>query len=84
MRRDSGPMQKITISLPTDLVDFADEKARLTGTSRSQVISECLASVHKTAEESLAAEGYRYLAEEAREFAETSAGATAEAWCDER
>ena len=84
MRRASGPVRKVTISLPADLLAYADEQARLTGTSRSQAIGECLARSYRAAEEALAADGYRFYAEESADFAEAAAGAVAEALGDER
>ncbi len=38
-------MRKITISLPEELVEFADHQAKALNTSRSQVIGMALAAV---------------------------------------
>lgn len=71
--------RKITIALEEDLVEFADRAAARGHTSRSQVISLALARARAEEEERLAAEGYRFYAHEAAEFAEASARAFAEA-----
>lgn len=72
--------RKITISLPPELVEFADKRAAQTETSRSQVISQALAHIKAIEEERLAAEGYQFYAQEASEFAEGSLGVTSSAW----
>ena len=71
--------RKITISVPADLLDYADRRAGATQRSRSEVISEALAVVQEWEREHLAEEGYRFYAGEASEFAEGSAGAVTEA-----
>ncbi len=63
------PLHKITISVPADLLAYADAQARRLKTSRSQIISQALAQHKADDEERLAAEGYRFYAEEARAFA---------------
>jgi metal-responsive CopG/Arc/MetJ family transcriptional regulator len=73
------PVRKITISLPTELVDFADRLAEQLRLSRSQIISRALAQVRAIEEERLGAEGYRFYAQEAEEFAAASSRAIAEA-----
>ena len=72
-------VRKITISLPDNLVEFADREAARLSTSRSRVIAQALAEIKTEEEERLAAEGYRFYAQEASEFAEASAAALAEA-----
>jgi len=72
-------VRKITISLPGDLVQYADETARRRQTNRSQIISQVLAEARAREMEQLAAEGYRFYAQEAAEFAQGSAAAVAEA-----
>ncbi len=72
--------RKITISLPEELVVFADQRALETNSSRSQVISMALAHIKILEEERLAAEGYRFYAQEAEEFAVISASAVSEAF----
>ena len=71
--------RKITISLPGPLLEYADRRADRAWLSRSQVISEALAEAQALEQMRLAAEGYRFYAGEASEFAEASAGAVAEA-----
>ena len=68
-------LRKITVSLPSSLVEFADWLAKESNTSRSQVIREALAAVKAREEERLAAQGYRFYATEATEFAAASARA---------
>lgn len=75
-------MRKITISLPDELVEFADDYAKALHTSRSQAIGMALAAVKSRAEERLAADGYRYYAQEANDFADATISAVAEAWSD--
>jgi metal-responsive CopG/Arc/MetJ family transcriptional regulator len=71
-------VRKITVSLPSDLVDYADSRAARDQTSRSQVIGQALAEAQAREQARLAAEGYRFYAGEAIDFAEASAGAVAE------
>lgn len=73
-------MRKVTISLPQELLDYADRRAKALNTSRSQVIAQALAAVHDHTVEQLASEGYHFYAAEASEFAEASASAVAEGW----
>ena len=72
-------MRKITISLPQDLVEFADRAAHQADISRSQVISQALAEAQARNERRLAEEGYRFYARESAEFAQASALPVAEA-----
>ncbi len=72
-------VREITISLPGDLVDFADEEAARLETNRSAYIARALAEIKAAKEQQLAAEGYLYYAEEALRFAEESSGAVSEA-----
>lgn len=76
----SEMLGKITISLPEELVAFADDRAETPHTSRSQVIGMALAAVKARTEEWLAAEGYLFFAEENREFAAASEETGAAAW----
>jgi len=46
------------------------------------VIGMALSAVRNRAEEQLAAEGYRFYAQESKEFADAISGAVAEAWID--
>ena len=79
MSVESTSVRKITISLPENLVEFADREAARLSISRSRVIAQALSEVKAEEEERLAAEGYRFYAQEATLFAEASAAATAEA-----
>lgn len=72
-------IRKVTISLPASLLRYADRRATQMGTSRSEVISLILAEALAREKNTLAAEGYRFYGQEAREFAEASARAFAEA-----
>ena len=83
MSSQSSALRKITVALPDDLVDYADRQAQRDHTSRSQVIGLALAQARTRDRERLAAEGYRFYAGEAAEFAEAAAAAVAEAWGDE-
>lgn len=71
---------KVTISLPRELVAFADERAKALSTSRSRVISMALAAIKTSEEERLAASGYRFYAQEASEFSAAARHAIAGAW----
>ena len=77
-------IRKVTISLPANLVEYADHAAVEANVSRSQIISDALAEVKARANATLAAEGYQFYAVEAEEFAAASASAVAEAIDDER
>lgn len=81
MPEDNTSIRKVTGSLPDSLVDLDQEAAGLE-LSRSAVIARVLAESKAAYEASLAAEGYRFYAQGASEFAEASAGAVAEAWGD--
>ena len=72
--------RKVTVSLPEDLVVYADRRADEGGINRSQVISQALAYMMASEDERLAAEGYAFYAVEAGEFAAASAPAVTEAW----
>ena len=78
--KESTSIRKVTVSLPENLVDFADREAERLSTSRSNIIARALAESKAAYEADLAAEGYRFFAREADEFAEASATAVAEAW----
>ena len=72
-------IRKVTISLPGDLLEYADRRAIRTRQSRSQVIGQALAEAQALEQTRLAVEGYRFYANESSEFAEASAPAVAEA-----
>lgn len=71
--------RKVTISLPEELVAFADHKASEQRTTRSDVIGRLLEEHRATELDALAREGYEFFAREAVEFAEQSAIALGEA-----
>lgn len=81
---DYVAVRKVTVSLPAELVQFADRLAAIKQLSRSQVMSQALAEVMAREEEQLAAEGYLFYAQEAIEFAAVSVGVSAEAFDDGR
>jgi metal-responsive CopG/Arc/MetJ family transcriptional regulator len=67
-----GRTTKLTVSLPEELISFADEIARERKVSRSKVLSSCLseyAERHRAAE---MAEGYQAMAKELRQVAATA------------
>lgn len=72
-------IQKVAVSLPKDLVAFADTRAAERGVSRSKLIADLLADLKMREEDALAAEGYQFYAREAEEFAEASRSAVSEA-----
>ena len=80
MAAPSGSLLKITIALPGELVQYADQQARQGHTSRSQVIGQALAHARAREQERLAAEGYRFYASEAADFAAAALPATSDAW----
>mgnify|MGYP001061592105 CR=1 FL=1 len=83
MSEGNTAIRKVTVSLPDSLVEFADQEAARLELSRSALIARVLAESKAAYEAHLAAEGYRFYAQEASEFAEASAGAVAEAWGDD-
>jgi len=60
---------KLTISLPKNLISFADEVASEENISRSKVISDCLREFAQKRKIRLMEEGYKAMANENREFA---------------
>lgn len=70
---------KVTLTLDRDLVALADAKAAERQTTRNRVLREILAEWRLREREELAREGYEFYADGAREFAEASSKATAEA-----
>ena len=76
--------RKVTVSLPADLVLFADSEASRLDLSRSGLVARLLRMAKAEIDEQLAAEGYRYYAEESLEFAQMSAQAVYEALGDDR
>lgn len=74
----ASTMRKITVSLPQELVEFADTVAAAMEISRSKVIADAVAAQREREQARLAAEGYRFYAQEASEFAAASLGAVSE------
>jgi len=73
-------VQKVTVSLPDELVAFTDKIALIQGISRSKFIADLIAEFKVRQEDVLAAEGYQFYAQEAEDFAAASHPATVEAW----
>ena len=72
------PRRKVTVALPHELPQFADDAARQADIGRSRAIGHCLAAIARN-DRRLTAEGYHFYAEESVEFAAISARAVAEA-----
>ena len=60
---------RLTISLPRDMISFADKVANERKISRSKAISSCLQEVAEQRRLAELEEGYKAMAEENREFA---------------
>ena len=75
----SREIEKVTVSLPRQLVRYADQRATELGTSRSQIIGQALLELEARERDELAKEGYRFYATEAQEFAVSSIKAVSEA-----
>ncbi len=65
-----GQTAKMTISLPRELIAFADEIARKKRISRSKVVSECLRELYEKRLYEELKEGYLAMADEHKQFAE--------------
>lgn len=61
---------RLTISLPKDLILFADKLAKEKKTSRSKAIASCLQEAARKRLEAELEEGYLVMAEENRKIAE--------------
>ena len=75
--------KKVTISMPQELLSFADRMADALGLTRSGFIAATLEKARENELERLGAEGYRFYSEESSEFAAASESAVAEAMDDE-
>jgi len=62
-------VEKLTISLPKNLILLADEIASEMKVSRSKVVSSCLQELAKKRLYAAMEEGYKVMAKENREFA---------------
>ena len=69
---------KITISLPEDVLEWADSLAREQGSNRSAVIAKLLKKDEEERTRELMAEGYKAMGEENLRDAEESLGLTSE------
>jgi metal-responsive CopG/Arc/MetJ family transcriptional regulator len=78
MARRTGNLAKVTLSLPRELVEFADAKATELETSRSQIVTQALAALRAEEEDELAREGYALYAADNAEFAAASRSAASE------
>ncbi len=76
-------IRKVTLSLPEELIAYADSKAAQMGTNRSRLVTELLKRSRENEREALAREGYRFYAGEAEEFAAQSITAFSEALDDD-
>jgi hypothetical protein len=79
MARRTLDLEKVTLSLPHELVRYADARAAELAISRSQIVGEALAERRAREQDELAREGYAFYAREAEEFATASAQAVLEA-----
>jgi Arc/MetJ-type ribon-helix-helix transcriptional regulator len=73
-------MKKVTVSLPDDLLRFADERADQVGKSRSQVVAKALEILRRVERDRLMAEGYRFYEDLDVELAEADMAAVNEVW----
>ena len=71
-KTSTSEIEKVTLSLPQSLIEFADQKARESNTNRSKIVADILANAALQEQDRLAAEGYRFYAEESQAFAESS------------
>ena len=65
-----GRTAKLTISLPEELISFADEVAKKKKTSRSKVISACLRMAADNIRVAEMAEGYQAMSQENKQSAD--------------
>jgi metal-responsive CopG/Arc/MetJ family transcriptional regulator len=79
MARQALDVAKVTISLPRELLRYADRRASESGRSRSQVIGEAVAKLRARDVEESAREVYAFYAGESEEFAAASLKAVSEA-----
>jgi metal-responsive CopG/Arc/MetJ family transcriptional regulator len=79
MGRTAASRDKVTLSLPRELIRYADDRAKALATSRSQVVAEALSVLRERDEDELAREGYAFYAEESEVFADESVRAVSEA-----
>ena len=65
-------VEKLTISLPQNLIDLADKIAEEKKISRSKVVSACLQELAEKRLRAEMEEGYKAMANEQRQLAEMS------------
>jgi metal-responsive CopG/Arc/MetJ family transcriptional regulator len=75
--------KKVTVSMPKELLVFADRMAEALDLSRSGFIASTLEQAREREREQLAAEGYQFYSSESSEFAAASESAVAEAMDDD-
>jgi metal-responsive CopG/Arc/MetJ family transcriptional regulator len=68
MAPSTSDLAEITISLPRELVDFADRQAEAQRTTRDRIIGAALTAAREKAEEDRVREGYQYRANVAEPF----------------
>jgi metal-responsive CopG/Arc/MetJ family transcriptional regulator len=68
-------VEKLTISLPKDLITLTDEIAKERRVSRSKVVSACLEEMAQKRFRKEMEEGYRAMAEENKQLARMAFGA---------
>ena len=68
----SSQVEKLTISVPRDLIAFADQLAKEMKISRSKVVSSCLREYAQKRFAEQMEEGYKAMAEENRKFADAA------------
>ena len=65
-------VEKLTISLPRDLIALTDEIAQERNVSRSKVVTSCLRELAEKRLRAEMEEGYKAMAEEQQQLAKTS------------
>jgi hypothetical protein len=78
MSQTTCTVRKLTLWLRARLADFLDREALRLNVSRSKLVADALCAILAAEEERLAAEGYRFYAQEASDFAQGSIGAFTE------
>ena len=73
-----GRTMKLTISLPEELISFTDEFAKKKKISRSKAISLCLKELAEKQRIAEMEEGYKFIAEEQKQFTAMASGAELE------
>lgn len=76
----AGRAEKVTVSLPSELVRFADQWAGEVGASRSEAVAEALRVLKRTQRDRLMAEGVRFYLDDSVQLAEEGMAATNEVW----